>query len=460
MGEVSLLAESWIWYAFACVIIITRYTSRYLQLGSIKAFQAEDYVMVLVFVFYTVLTSTMNIVAHLDTNLMLPEDIPMLTPESIASRIRGSKYVLVVEQSMIMTQWGCKICLLLLYNKLTMGLKQHLAVKIVAGYTVGAWVLMEILYFGVWCRPFSGYWSVPVQDVQCSTALHHLITNAVFNITSDLMMLCIPLPLLIASQIPKASKLILCVLFSLGIFVILCACINKFYSFTDPFSPMWTFWYIREASTAVYVANIPMCWPLMRRIFKLRAFNGISSGGKGNGYSGSKARSAPIATSYTGVGSSKIGMGSKIQGSVLGSRIDRSERGGNWWEGKDGATNGTKLGRSESEEYIVGNAAGAGRGAMPLEIWESRDVTVDRGSTMDQTGVVTSITTPGLVKGKVSKKMLGHSNNDRGMRTGMYDGSNKEFETRTTVTAIGNGPVGRKSESGSSRSGRSGRNSR
>jgi hypothetical protein len=46
----------------------------------------------------------------------------------------------------------------------------------------------------------------------------------------------------------------------------------------------------------------------------------------------------------------------------------------------------------------------------------------------------------------------GNSNMDMGMRTGMYDGSGKEFETRTTVTAIGNGPPGRKSESGSSRS--------
>lgn len=106
----------------------------------------------------------MNIVAHLDTNLMTPDDALHLTPESIRSRIYGSKLVLVVEQSMIMTTWGCKICLLLMYNKLTFGLKQHLAVKIIAGYVVFGFVLMEILYFGVWCRPFHGYWAVPVQN--------------------------------------------------------------------------------------------------------------------------------------------------------------------------------------------------------------------------------------------------------------------------------------------------------
>ncbi|KAH6715708.1 hypothetical protein BKA61DRAFT_631356 [Leptodontidium sp. MPI-SDFR-AT-0119] len=323
----SLLAESW-----TCV-------SRYLQLGSIKNFQPEDYVMVFVFAFYTVLVATMNIVAHLDTNLMLPEDIPLLTPESIQSRIRGSKFVLVVEQSMIMTQWGCKICLLLLYNKLTFGLKQQLAVKIVGAYVIVSLVIMEILYLGVWCRPFSGYWRVPVENVQCSAAIHHLITNAVFNMTSDIMMLCIPLPLLIASQLPKANKLILCVLFSLGVFVILCAVLNKYYSFAQPFSPMWTFWYIREASTAVYVANMPMCWPLMRRLFKLRAFNGISSGGNR-----SRSKSAPIATT-PGMVAMGSGRGRRAEMNLKGSgngNIDMGMRTGMYdGSGKDFETRTT-----------------------------------------------------------------------------------------------------------------------
>lgn len=99
--------------------------------------------------FYTTLIVTMNIVAHLDTNLMLPSDIPLLTPESIKSRIRGSKYVLVVEQCMIMTIWGCKVCLLLMYNKLTFGLKQQWAAKAVGAYVVINWIIMESLYFGV-----------------------------------------------------------------------------------------------------------------------------------------------------------------------------------------------------------------------------------------------------------------------------------------------------------------------
>ena len=51
-----------------------------------------------------------------------------------------------------------------MYNKLTFGLKQQLAVKIVAGYVLTGLVVMEILYFGVWCRPFYEYWAVPTDN--------------------------------------------------------------------------------------------------------------------------------------------------------------------------------------------------------------------------------------------------------------------------------------------------------
>lgn len=36
-------------------------------------------------------------------------------------------------------------------------------------------------------------------------------------------------------------------------------------------------WYIRESSTAVYVSNLPMMWPLFRRVFKVGTFADNSS---------------------------------------------------------------------------------------------------------------------------------------------------------------------------------------
>jgi hypothetical protein len=61
-------------------------------------------------------------------------------------------------------------------------------------------------------------------------------------------------------------KFVLCAIFGFGIFVVLCAILNKYYDFAETGSDDWIHWYIREASTAVIVANIPGCWPLVHRI--------------------------------------------------------------------------------------------------------------------------------------------------------------------------------------------------
>lgn len=62
------------------------------------------------------------------------------------------------------------------------------------------------------------------------------------------------------------------VIFSLGTFVIVAAFLNKIFNLTNIWSPNYMLWYTRESSVAVYVANLPMIWPLMREIFpKLRS---------------------------------------------------------------------------------------------------------------------------------------------------------------------------------------------
>jgi hypothetical protein len=51
---------------------------------------------------------------------------------------------------------------------------------------------------------------------------------------------------------------------------IVAAALNKYYSFTNPFGTEWTIWYIRESYTALLCANLPLIYPLIQRIFKLR----------------------------------------------------------------------------------------------------------------------------------------------------------------------------------------------
>ncbi|QDS73979.1 hypothetical protein FKW77_008453 [Venturia effusa] len=240
-----------------------------------KRLKADDYMMVATLVPYVALLVTMNIVANTNSNLIPPgTDVNDFSQQEIDERIYGSKLVVVVEQMQCITIWSLKGCLIFLYYRLTVNLGPHIYVLALLGYIVATFIIMEILYLGVWCRPFRNYWAVPTPNAQCNIATYHLITNATFNLSSDFAMLVIGFSLFIRSKLPWSRKLILAGIFSLGIFVILAAVLNKYYSFAHPFGSEWTYWYIRESSTAMIVANLPFIWTLLRRIFKLQAFDG------------------------------------------------------------------------------------------------------------------------------------------------------------------------------------------
>jgi hypothetical protein len=130
-----------------------------MALGSFRKFQADEYVMCIVLCFYTTLIITLNIVAHTSSNLLPPGyDIAHITPQDRRERIHGSKLVLVVEESQCVTIWGAKACLLIMYMRITTMRKENIAIKVLAAYVAISFVVMEILYLGVWCRPFSNYW--------------------------------------------------------------------------------------------------------------------------------------------------------------------------------------------------------------------------------------------------------------------------------------------------------------
>ncbi len=84
-------------------------------------------------------------------------------------------------------------------------------------------------------------------------------------------------------QIPLKRKIPLLGVFSLGIFVITAAILNKYFNFASPFTTTYMIWYIRESSTAVYVANLMCLWPLLRKIFPLKSFASSRSGSKPTG---------------------------------------------------------------------------------------------------------------------------------------------------------------------------------
>lgn len=93
--------------------------ARIRRLG-IRKLQADDFVMVIGLFWYTLLCVSLNKVASGGgSNLLTDEEILELTPETIADRITGSKWVFVSEQAMLLAVWSMKCCMLIIYMRLT-----------------------------------------------------------------------------------------------------------------------------------------------------------------------------------------------------------------------------------------------------------------------------------------------------------------------------------------------------
>ncbi|KAG0126459.1 hypothetical protein HOY82DRAFT_628048 [Tuber indicum] len=267
----QLTVESWSMYSVGVLLITGRIYSRCIILNGFRNLQTEDFLMIFNAVMYTILMAAINVSGRTATNLLEPGTLETLTPDDIQVRIYGSKIVILLEQAMLILIWGIKGCMILMYNRLTTRLQQQMLVRAVGVYIAAGFVAIELAWF-LSCRPFNGYWALPVPMEQCATYQHYSIVQASFNISSDLMMLGIAIPLFLRARVPNKKKLILVGIFGCGIFVILAAILNKYYNFSNPFTTIYMLWYIREASTAVYVSNLPMLWPLFRRVFNIGTF--------------------------------------------------------------------------------------------------------------------------------------------------------------------------------------------
>ena len=100
-------------------------------------------------------------------------------------------------------------------------------------------------------------------------------------------MLLVAIPLLLQVRLPIKQKAVLVGIFGMGVFVIAAAILNKVYAYVPSLVSMYYLnWYIREASSSVYVANLPVIWSLLRDMFPSVARWGFKTK-KSSGFSGS-----------------------------------------------------------------------------------------------------------------------------------------------------------------------------
>ncbi|KAG5924051.1 hypothetical protein E4U53_003470 [Claviceps sorghi] len=286
----SLLIESWVLYALGVLIVAARLFSRRIKLGKWRHLMIDDYLMLFALMNFTGVVMSINEVAENGSNYMSPAEAAALTPEGVHNAIYGSIMTFVLEIFTITGTWAIKACLLILYARLTRNTvsQQNMLVKITAGYCALTYVLVMVLFLFFWCHPTYEYWAVPVRIDQCATYYNHMIFATACNISSDLLLLLIPVPIILKTRLPRKRKVILTCILGLGVFNILAAILNRYYNFSNPNSYVFLYWYVGEVGIAMVVGNLPLCWPVLRLICGISdktetpAYNGqtISGGGR------------------------------------------------------------------------------------------------------------------------------------------------------------------------------------
>ncbi|KAF4552855.1 Hypothetical protein D9617_8g048670 [Elsinoe fawcettii] len=275
----NLETESYTLMGFGLAFIALRTYARIRKLG-LGGLQADDYVMLTAVIWYVMTVVGLNGLAQsAGTALAVPgEDVFSLSEEVVEARQYGAKITFMAEQGMLNVIWTLKACMLIMYSRLTFAAKNHLFVRILSVYTAIGWVACQLTLF-LECRPFNTYWQIaPSPNLDCMVYWSFAAVQCTFNISSDLAMLAIPLPMIVGVKVPIRQKLILIVLFSMGIFVIGAAILTKVAFWKDIYDINFMYWYIREASVAVYVANLPCIWPLIRETIPgVKSFFGGSS---------------------------------------------------------------------------------------------------------------------------------------------------------------------------------------
>ncbi|KAJ5126631.1 hypothetical protein N7448_007410 [Penicillium atrosanguineum] len=277
---VRFARETWALYAVGLLGGVLRFTARIRRLG-IRGLQQDDYIMMFGLVWYTILCVALNEVASGGgSNLMTDEEKLHVTPAIHAERERGSKWVFVSEHAFILCVWSCKACMLVIYARITEGLKQRKWINWIAIYVAVGFVVTELSLFLI-CRPLNQYWAVPTDNYQCSSYQYYEIVQGCLSISADFFMLLVAIPMLIQVRVPLKQKLILVLLFGMGIFVIVAAVLNKVYCLVPSLiSYVYMNWYFREATVAILVTNLPLVWSLLRDVFPaLKSWTGGSKRG-------------------------------------------------------------------------------------------------------------------------------------------------------------------------------------
>ncbi|KAL4952924.1 hypothetical protein BDW69DRAFT_184931 [Aspergillus filifer] len=295
----SLTAELFTEWAIGIIVASLRiYTRTFVDK---RAMYWDDLFLILGLAFWTVMTVTLYLcTAVYSSNIGLDDETAMQVPDDEVRSYRiGSVCAFVAWLAYILAVWAFKGVLVFLYTRLTMGLWQHRLSLAVGALTIATF-LTSFMFDLTMCHPIHKNWQVkPYPGDNCTIRPLNYIVIEVLSIITDLAIILVPIPLVIAARIPLSQKAILVALFASGIFVMICAILRAYYSVTDikTFSTALG-WASRECFVSIFIVCAPGIKPLFARFRWFRSavssdeyYSGGRTGTGTNTGTGAKSRS-------------------------------------------------------------------------------------------------------------------------------------------------------------------------
>ncbi|ETS85373.1 hypothetical protein PFICI_03398 [Pestalotiopsis fici W106-1] len=327
--------EAWIEYAISLLIIIIRIGYRCSVVGWDWA--GDDYIAAFAVPLWTGVLCMLQMISEYGSITGMTDAKALTLTDDEIKRIEIGSKCLLAGWCLYVTMIFCmKGCMLFVYQRLTFQLEQQRLVKIASVMTVLAYIA-TIMVCLTRCMPFHKNWQVyPYPGDACALNVPNYLALIVTNVTTDLVILYIPMPLLWAVKMPLRRKVLCGFWLSLGFFIIIAALLRCILCLSDPTSiSLGTIWSIRETFVAILAVNIPVLKPL---IFWVTTFlDDLLSSQRSK-------RDRSKVTPYN--------LGSGVSGLPLGPMDRRSERRSNVLKSRNG--NGwTTVGGGGSEERIV-----------------------------------------------------------------------------------------------------------
>ncbi|KAL4918101.1 hypothetical protein BDW62DRAFT_217728 [Aspergillus aurantiobrunneus] len=226
-------------------------------------FILSDYLTMVCIVFVLARSALTTVVLLWGNNNMTRPALG-LTDLEIYRRTVGSQMTLANRAVYNTYLWIQKSVVLLLCGRVLTGLPEpEMIVKVYWVVLFGSLVAVQGTTFGE-CRPSQLYWQVVPDPGDCVKANTQLVTLVVLNITTDAMLILLPMPWLLRVRKSWTKRLQYVGLFSIGLLLIAIAIVRLPYYSSSTAQVNRNTWGSVEEFFAAFVANVPTLFTLRK----------------------------------------------------------------------------------------------------------------------------------------------------------------------------------------------------